>query len=402
MHDLEELFRLGPPRHLARFVRASRPPFVKPMPRVLLVLLVGWLPLFVLTAVGAPDQMPHLARDIAVHARYAVATPLLVVAYSSCGRRLGLIVGNFARAGLLDAAGRQILVEQIAVSRRLLQSRTIEVVAVILAIVAAAGVLSGLSISEEMPAWARNTGASDLSMAGLWQFGVSMPLLLTLSLGWLWRIAIWARLLVRLSRLDLNLIASHPDQCGGLGFLGQSLRAFSAYGMALGAVSAGRLGHNHLSGTSSSFTDGLLAGGTVAVVGVLCIGPLCAFSGRMMETWRWGSMAYGALATELGTRLEAAWLDRHDRLLTEGRNDGTGGGASDAEGGRPPILEAPDFSAAADLFAVAGGVQTMRFIPVDMRSVVILVLATLLPFVAALFLTMPFDVVLATLKSLLV
>jgi hypothetical protein len=65
-------------------------------------------------------------------------------------------------------------------------------------------------------------------------------------------------------------------------------------------------------------------------------------------------------------------------------------------------LQAPDFSAAADLFAVVGSVQSMRFVPVDTRSVVMLLLATLLPFVAALFLSMPFDVVLMTLKSLLV
>ncbi|PZQ56125.1 MAG: hypothetical protein DI555_05670 [Novosphingobium pentaromativorans] len=390
MHDLEELFRLGPPRRLARFVRASRPPFVKPMPRVLLVLAAGWLPLFVLTAVRAPEQMQDLVRDIAVHARYAVATPLLVVAYSSCGRRLGVIVGNFARAGLLDAAGRQILTEQIAASRRLLQSRAAEVVAVVLAAASAAATLSGLSISEEMAAWTRNSGANALSMAGLWQFAISLPLLLTLWFGWLWRIAVWARLLIRISRLDLDLIASHPDQCGGLGFLGQSLRAFSTFAMALGAISAGRLGHNHLAGTSSTFTDGVLAGGTVAVVVLLCVAPLCAFSDRMMQTWRRGSMAYGALATQLGMRLEAAWIDRGD-----GRDDGRGDG-------RPPILEAPDFSAAADLFAVVGSVQTMRFIPVDTRSLVMLVTATLLPFVAALFLTMPFDVVLETLKNLLI
>jgi len=390
MHDLEELFRLGPPRRLARFVRASRPPFVKPMPRVLLVLAAGWLPLFVLTAVRAPEQMQDLVRDIAVHARYAVATPLLVVAYSSCGRRLGVIVGNFARAGLLDAAGRQILAEQIVVSRRLLQSRAAEVVAVVLAAASAAATLSGLSISEEMAAWTRNSGVNALSMAGLWQFAISLPLLLTLWFGWLWRIAVWARLLIRISRLDLDLIASHPDQCGGLGFLGQSLRAFSTFAMALGAISAGRLGHNHLAGTSSTFTDGVLAGGTVAVVVLLCVAPLCAFSDRMMQTWRWGSMAYGALATQLGMRLEAAWIDRGD-----GRDDGRGDG-------RPPILEAPDFSAAADLFAVVGSVQTMRFIPADTRSLVMLVTATLLPFVAALFLTMPFDVVLETLKNLLI
>ncbi|WP_395332258.1 hypothetical protein WBP06_04475 [Novosphingobium sp. BL-8H] len=394
MTDLEALFRHGPPRRLAYFVRASRPPFVKPTPRVLLVLVVGWLPLFLLTLLTAPNELHDLFRDIAVHARYAVATPLLVVAYASCGRRLGLIAGNFARSGLLDDHGKQVLREQLAVSRQLLDLHVVEVGVVMLAFAVAIATLSGLTINENLAAWTRDPSGKVLSLAGFWQFAISLPLLLTLLLGWLWRIGVWARLLVRLSRLDLNLIASHPDQCGGLGFLGQSLRAFSAFGMALGTIAAGRLGHDHLLGISTSFTDGLLAGGSLALVAVLCVGPLCVFSDGMMQTWRWGSMAYGALATDLGTRLEATWLGRPDRERAEEKDV--------AARERPEILEAPDFSAAADLFTVTGGVQSMRFIPVDPRSILVLGVATLLPFVAALFLTMPFDVVIATLKGLLV
>ncbi|WP_395395506.1 hypothetical protein WBP07_08550 [Novosphingobium sp. BL-8A] len=391
MTDLEALFRHGPPRRLAYFVRASRPPFVRPMPRVLLVLVIGWLPLFLLTLLTAPNDLRDLLNDIAVHARYAVATPLLVVAYGSCGRRLGLIAGNFARAGLLDDHGKQVLREQLAASRRLLDLHVVEVATVMLAFAVAIATLSGLTINEDLAAWTRDPGGKVLSLGGFWQFAISLPLLLTLLLGWFWRIMVWARLLARLSRLDLNLIASHPDQCGGLGFLGQSLRAYSAFGMALGTIAAGRLGHDHLLGTSTSFTDWLLAGGSLALVAVLCLGPLCVFSGGMMQTWRWGSMAYGALATDLGTRLETTWLGRQRSAEQE---------AASRE--RPEILEAPDFSAAADLFTVTGGVQSMRFVPVDPRSVVVLTVATLLPFVAALFLTMPFNVVIATLKGLLV
>lgn len=391
MTDLEALFRHGPPRRLAYFARVSRPPFVRPLPRVLLVLALGWLPLFLLTLLTARNDLRDLFRDIAVHARYAVATPLLVLAYKSCGRRLGLIAGNFARAGLLDDHGRQNLREQLAVSRRLLDLHVVEVAVVMLAFAVAVATLSGLTINQDLAAWTRDPGGKVLSLAGFWQFAISLPLLLTLLFGWLWRIAIWARLLARLSRLDLNLIASHPDQCGGLGFLGQSLRAFAAFAMALGAISAGRLGHDHLLGVSTSFTDGLLVGGTLGIVAILCVGPLCVFSNGMMQTWRQGSMAYGALATELGARLEATWLGW--RRLTE-----EGEGARP----RPEILEAPDFSAAADLFAVTGGVQSMRFVPMDPRSVVVLAAATLLPFVVALFLTMPLNVVIATLKGLLV
>ena len=396
MNDHDELFRLGPPRRLARFVHASLPPFGRPVPRVLLVLVLGWLPLLVLTLLPGTAHLRDLGRDIAVHARYAIAAPLLVIAYSSCGRRLGVIAANFAQAGLLDAAGQSELKRQIAISRRLLADPWIEAAAVLLSVAAGLVALRGVANPADLALWARTADGRALSLAGIWQFAVSMPLLLVLLFGWLWRIVIWARLLIHLSRLDINLIASHPDQCGGIGFLGQSLRAFSAFGMALGAISAGRMGHNHLTGTSSSFTDGFLAGGTVAIVALLCVGPLCVFSDRLMQTWRRGSMSYGALATALGTRLEAAWLEREEEP------DQAPAGPDDAADGRPPILQAPDFSAAADLFAVVGSVQSMRFVPVDTRSVVMLLLATLLPFVAALFLSMPFDVVLMTLKSLLV
>ncbi|TCM15032.1 hypothetical protein EDF56_11179 [Novosphingobium sp. PhB165] len=405
MLDLETLFRHGPPRRTARFARVALPPFSTPVPRVALVLVLGWLPLILMTLATQPRLLSDLGWDIAVHARSAVAAPLLVVAYASCGRRLGLIAGNFAHAGLLDEKGREDLRAELAISHRLLDSRVVEGITILLAVVMATATFRGMTGSPNMAAWALQDGRQGtLSMAGAWQFAVSLPLLLTLMLGWLWRIAIWARLLMRISRFDLNLIASHPDQCGGLGFLGQSLRAFAAFGMALGAIAAGRLAHEHLAGKSNSFNDGLLAGGSVVVVAILCVGPLCAFSGRMMDTWRRGSMVYGALAMRLGTKLEAAWLEP---LLPVRRGASDEVRAKEAQpggddAGEPQeILSAPDFSAAADLYTVVASVQSMQFIPVDTRSVIMLALATLLPFVAALFLTMPFDLVLQTLKSLL-
>ncbi|QDK33252.1 hypothetical protein [Sphingomonas sp. IC081] len=393
MSDLEALFRHGPPRHLAHFIHVARPPFVQPFRRVLVVLAIGWLPLGVFTLLLAPERLGDFGRDIGVHARYALAAPLLVAALSSCGPRLGQIAGHFARSGLLDAAGRHALFRQIVVSRRLLDSHLIEAATVVLAFVTAMLTFRGVA-GAHLSGWMRDPGTDRLSMAGLWQFAFSLPLLLTLLIGWLWRIAIWARLLVCLSRLDLRLVASHPDQCGGLAFLSQSLRAFTLFGMALGAIAAGRLGHDHLSGTSSRFTDGLLVGGSVAVVAILCAGPLLLFSGKMMAVWRQSSMAYGALAMELGSSLEARWL-RRDAAPGEGSDGGD-------RRERPAILDAPDFSAGADLYAVVAGAQAMRFLPVDVRSVVMLVAATLLPFAAALCLTLPLGVVLATLKGLLV
>jgi hypothetical protein len=50
------------------------------------------------------------------------------------------------------------------------------------------------------------------TMAGWWHVFVSLPIFQFLMVRWLWRYLIWCRLLWRISRLDLQLIPTHPDQ----------------------------------------------------------------------------------------------------------------------------------------------------------------------------------------------
>lgn len=57
-----------------------------------------------------------------------------------------------------------------------------------------------------------------------------------LLLGWLWRILIWGLFLFRVSRLDLQLVPTHPDLVGGLQFVGESLRAFLPVSFTISAI----------------------------------------------------------------------------------------------------------------------------------------------------------------------
>ena len=56
---------------------------------------------------------------------------------------------------------------------------------------------------------------------------VSNPILQFLLLRWFYRLAIWARFLWQVSRIQLSLIPTHPDRNAGLGFLGGSAYACS-------------------------------------------------------------------------------------------------------------------------------------------------------------------------------
>ena len=81
-------------------------------------------------------------------------------------------------------------------------------------------------------------GTRSLSLAGWWLLLVSQPLYQLLIAMWLYRVALWARLLWKLARLDLRLLPSHPDRAGGLSFVATSLRGFAAVGFGLGAAVA--------------------------------------------------------------------------------------------------------------------------------------------------------------------
>lgn len=386
--DVEEpdLFEWGPPRGLPMLFRLPAPIFPHIAPRALVALAIGWLPLLLLVIVAPSHDLASdlrsFLRDVGVHARFAFAVPILLVAHIETARRLGTLVRHFATSGLVPPEHVARLEAEVVRARQLVRSPWAEAIVLL------------LSYSVIFALWA--TGLSDHglapwltsdvhqpSAAGWWHLLISVPLLLTLLMGWLWRILIWTRLLHRIAGMQLRLVVAHPDNAGGLGFLAQAVRAFAFFGAGIGCITAGRFANVHLEGANTQLTDGFLIGGTVALVLALGVAPLFVFAPTMARAWRRNAMYYGALAVALGRSFESRWFD---------------GPAED----QPDLLSAPDFSAAADLYGVVSNVYSMRFLPVDLRSLLILGLATLSPFVPAMFLSMPTMVVLQELKGLLV
>jgi len=125
-----------------------------------------------------------------------------------------------------------------------------------------------------------------------------------------------------------------------------------------------------------------LVGSLVVVTVVLFTAPLLAFTPKLLALWRSGTRSYGELANVFGRRFEQEWF-----------------------GGKPmrrdDLLDRGDFSAATDLYQVVDRLQDLCMAPVDLRSVVMLVLATLLPFVPVVLALLPLDVVVSTLVGLL-
>jgi hypothetical protein len=386
---LPELFGNGPLLRLQqRVLRAGTHPGVRRRPLAVAlwhwataVALIGWLPLLLLVAVAPaqPGALRSLLLDFGVHCRSLAAAPILVLA-EAISARLGEVAQHFTNGRLIAANDQARFERALDSTRRLAHSSAADWVAAALAypilfLLFAAGPL--------IPAWQRSgPGLLECSAAGWWHLLVSAPLLMLLLLGWFWRLLLWVRFLWLVSRLELVLSPAHPDRCAGLRFVGYSLSDFSALGFAFGTIVAGSLANQVVRGdvTLVDYRRDFVA---LALFVVILFGaPLLLFSGPLLRTLRRGVYRYGRLAAGLGGQLEHKWLEA--------------GTAVDEQS-----LGVQDFSAVTDLYQIASNVYAMRLLVVDVRSIAILLVATVLPLLAVAAASLPLDVLRQVLSDLL-
>jgi hypothetical protein len=372
-----DLFAHAPPMGVQRRLGLVTADGLRAGRRALLAVLLGWLPLIALTALSGGDSLASLLREVGLHTRYLATVPLLIVAEGPCAAVLGATLRYFTASGLVADSERHKFDLAIASTRRLLEAPAAELVVFALAyLVTALTVLA--HEPDRLPAWFASAGR--LSAAGWWYVLVSLPLLLALVLGWIWRLVLWAWLLLRIARLDLRLIASHPDHAAGLGFLGHSLRGFVLVALALATIPAARSARHVLEAGTLPRPDLWFNAGALLTLLALFVAPLLVFVPTLLRAWQRGTLAYGALAGRLGAAFESKWL----------------AGAADRD-----ALARPDFSATADLYGVAANVYAVRFLPVGVKDLLALAAALLAPFVPVVFLAIPADVILGSLRSLL-
>ncbi|MGE3146749.1 MAG: hypothetical protein AB7K35_14315, partial [Pseudorhodoplanes sp.] len=370
------LFGHAPPLGVQQWLGLVRPHAQNVGRRAVLLALIGWAPLLAFALLQSlwlrADHLTPLLWETGLHARYLAAVPILVLAEAWCIPQLNVIVQNFVRGGIVDPHDHGRFSDALSSTRKLLRSRAAEIAVFAIAYATVLATIVSYR-GQPLPAWAESAGLTPVfSPAGWWHMLVSLPLLLVLILGWLWRLGLWSRLLWRVSRLDLKLVASHPDHAAGLGFLGQSLRAYAPVAMALAAVAAGRSAHLVLTGSGLPTPQLLFNVGLAVALVTLFAAPLFVFTPILMRAWRRGAALYGALADEVGHAFERKWLDGPK----EDRRD---------------VLQAVDFSAVSDLYAVVSNVHSIRFAPLDIRDLIALVAAILLPCVPVALLAFPLE-----------
>jgi hypothetical protein len=343
--------------------------------RAILVVLVAWVPLLVLSAVEgralAANAREAFLLDIPAYARYLIALPLLIVAERMALPKLGTIARHLLESGMVPAGEQPRYLALLEQCRRLLSSLVTTIVIFVVAYVLTVW-LSERVYPSTISTWAAPITESgrQLSPAGWWRALVSQPLYVALMCLWIWRALVWAFFLNRVSRLDLKLVASHPDHVGGLQFVVWSPRAFALVALAVATAMAGNVGQRVLVDGASVLEFKATVAVVMGTILLLFVGPLLALRTPLRRLRAQAILSYGELAADLGQRFERRWVRK-------------GGDVSD------DALEVPDFSAVTDAYSIVANVGAIKLIPIDLRETALLVLVALVPFVPLLLVAIP-------------
>jgi hypothetical protein len=345
--------------------------------RAALIAALSWLPIAGWAA--ATHRLGELAfrdgviQNIGLHVRCLLALPLFVLSEPLADRIMNAIVANFPVSGLVRDVDRPVFDRVIATTKRLRDSRLVwGVLAAIVALSVALGAGRPLDAA--------------VSAAGgfgrVWTTFVVRPLFLIQLLAWLWRLALTWILFARIARLDLQLVPSHPDRVGGLGFVQLMPVAFSLVVLSLSGVVcasvAQQIVEEHL--LLVQFKGPLIALVVLLVVLFLC--PLTAFGPLLRRTRMLGRFQYGTLAGRHVRGLHQRWV--------EGR------AVEDAA-----ILDAPEIGPAADVATLYELATRMRTLPIGLQPILAVLVPAIAPLLPVATIEIPLKEILAKVLGML-
>ncbi len=385
--------RLGPFYRLQRRLGLLTDADLAAGRRGVLFIALAWLPAIALALVQRyalnADHALLLLFDFSAYA-FAIAIGAFVLMEQSSDRRMATLVGQFTARGIVRESSR----EGIAQARLSMERRTgsgwAELAILVLAYLISYTWLSQSAGRIEGGTWFGHSveGVLQPTLAGWWVLLVSLPLYWFLLGRWLWRFVTWGLLLHDIAKCDLRLVATHPDRCGGLAFIGQYPKTYMLFVFAESTVISATVLKLVVHGGASlmSFKFALL--GMLAFFAIAFVLPLFVFAPVLVELKRKGLAYYGALASQHNLAFEAKW-----------RPDGKAGseGSESGEG----LLGEPDASSLADLAAGYELVKNMLAVPVTKESVAPLILAALVPMVCVAATQMPFKDIIGAVKGLI-
>lgn len=344
--------------------------------RILLLILISWVPLVVMTAIsghlwGRTIKIPFL-RDPEVNARFLVALPLLEFAEVFLAMSLGVQVRQLFSSGIVRQ--QQARVEEILASVQKWHQTWISELVLLLIAIATSVTIRFIMLKAVASSWERQGDV--ITPAGWWYMIVGLPLLYFFLLRALWTFVLWVVFLFRVSFEELQLTASHPDHCGGMGFLGWGLASFVPTIIAFSTVMSAGFAFEiyHRGETLDSLKYHVII--YVLLIVIFVHLPVIPFASQLSRCRFRGLLEFSSLALRHDRAFDEKWIQQQSKTQEK-------------------VLGTPD---AMSLIGIAGAyehIQAMRIIPWDSRAVLTVAIAAAVPMVPLVGTEIPFrDIIL--------
>lgn len=328
--------------------------------RVLFFIALAWLPLvvwaFATGRVFECETGEPLLRHYGTHARYLIALPAMIFGERVAQSVMKRLLPRFVTSGCVPEekipAFRDIITSMVRLRNSTLPWIGIAGVILLWIFVPETG-----HRLEELD-WARSEG--HLGFGGWWFLFVSRPVFQIFLFAWLWRIGLFGLLLKRVAGLGLDFVPTHPDRLAGLGFVAGFPVLLGPFAFALSCILASKWAHDIVWHGAHVQDFKLLAGLFLAVLLLVCLGPLAVFMPLLKKAKRKALAEYGNLIARHGRLVRSQWID-----------------------GQPPadrsLLEAPELGPACDIGALYDSIRAMGTLPVTKTSVLAIAVPAALP-----------------------
>jgi hypothetical protein len=302
-----------------------------------------------------------------------VSLPLLIVAEWLVHLRFRPLVLQFVERNIITPDLRGDFDAIIASSLRLRNSVFAEII-LILFVFTVGPITWRHSVALDASTWYADVSAAGmtLTLPGIYYRYVALPLGQFILLRWYFRLLIWYRFLWKVSRLELNLMPTHPDGAGGLGFLAASAHALAPLLVAQSALLAGVLANRifYSGARLPQFKIEILV--MVLFLLLIALGPLVVFAPVLMQCQRIGNRQYGRLASRYTGEFHQKWI----------------------HGDVPPdenLLGSSDIQSLADLGNSFSVIRSMTVVPFTKTTVLRLAVVTIIPLLPLTLTVIPFE-----------
>ena len=354
----------GPLDRALRRIHLLTPDHAHFAARVAFTISINWLPLLFLTAYEGHlfnfGNAIGFLNDFAIHFRFLVSLPLLIIFEALLNKRLGTAVQLFIDRDLIAPLHLPDFHYAAQKASRLLDSIWPEMILFMLAFVLTLMNIHG-DLPSDFPSWRALTPEPEsVPVSIIWLKSISLPLFRFVIFRWIWRFTVWSWLLWRISKMKLQLIATHPDQCGGIAFVEIAQTTFAAIVFALMIGSAAGIGEHVIYGGEpiEAYLEAVLI--LIVAVCVTVRFPLIFFTGILVKTRRQGEIKFGGLAMNYVRAFDRKWVTSN-------------------EVPEEPLLGTADLQSLADLGNSYNLARQMKKVLLNLDSIKALVFATAFP-----------------------